>query len=140
MRDQKDRWQQAQWTAAPDDSLDFSAVVVKFKSLVGGEHLVVCGALLDGNLISSCCSSGAAQLKRDVKMPSSLADVRELAQTRLQQCVHRTKHRAIGSSILVDNAGTEATVASRRDGAGAAAVVGIEAPSSGVDGRRKGGR
>ena len=44
MRDQKDRWQQEQWTAAPDDSLDFSAVVVKFKSLVGGEHLVVCGA------------------------------------------------------------------------------------------------
>ena len=42
--DQKDRWQQEQWMAAPDDSLDFSAVVVKFKSLVGGEHLVVCGA------------------------------------------------------------------------------------------------
>ena len=42
LRDQKDRWQQEQWTAAPDDSLDFSAVVVKFKSL--GEHLVVCGA------------------------------------------------------------------------------------------------
>ena len=100
LADQKDLWQQEQWTAAPGGSLDFSPVVVKFKS-------------------------DAAQLKRC---------------TRLQQCVRRTKHRAIGSPILVDNAGAEATVASRRDGAGAAAVVGIEAASSGVDGRRKGGR
>ena len=32
LADQKDLWQQEQWTAAPGGSLDFSAVVVKFKS------------------------------------------------------------------------------------------------------------